>query len=95
MNALQIVSDRRSKASNACFTWLNDKVLGRERYAGFTEEETRFYIGCCVLGLEAMHKKGVLHRSVGPTQHGASTALCLELWHLMRNVTAAVALSGT
>ena len=33
-----------------------------ERHAGFSESEARFFIGCCVLGLEDMHSRGILHR---------------------------------
>lgn len=28
----------------------------------FTEDEARFFIGCCVLGLKFMHGRGILHR---------------------------------
>ena len=48
-----------------CLDFITDSVLRLHRQAGLTEDETRFYTACIVLGLEAMHQRGILHRSVG------------------------------
>lgn len=64
---LSIVSEHRSRSGNACMDWLTDKVLKSDRHAGFTEDEARFFIGCCVLGLKFMHGRGILHRDLKPS----------------------------
>ena len=32
----------------------------------FTEEQTKFFVACVILGLEAMHKKGFMHKDLKP-----------------------------
>ena len=32
----------------------------------FTEEQTKFFVACIILGLEAMHKKGFMHKDLKP-----------------------------
>jgi serine/threonine protein kinase len=32
----------------------------------FTESETKFFVACCIIGLEYMHNSGVLHRDIKP-----------------------------
>ena len=34
------------------------------KYDTFSEDVTRFYIGQCVLAIEAVHKLGFIHRCV-------------------------------
>jgi protein-serine/threonine kinase len=34
------------------------------KYDTFSEDVSRFYIGECVLAIEAVHKMGFIHRSV-------------------------------
>ena len=36
------------------------------KYDTFSEDVTRFYIGQCVLAIEAVHKLGFIHRCVAP-----------------------------
>jgi protein-serine/threonine kinase len=36
------------------------------KYDTFSEDVTRFYIGECVLAIEAVHKLGFIHRLVAP-----------------------------
>ncbi len=67
----QVVSNQRSLLSNACLTWFSDKVLGRERYVGFSEHEAKFYAACCVLGLEWLRERNILHRCGGSRDAGA------------------------
>jgi hypothetical protein len=44
--------------------WLSVRVFGSDHTAGFSEPEARFFIACALLGVEAMHKQGVIHRCV-------------------------------
>jgi protein-serine/threonine kinase len=44
------------------------------KYDTFSEDVTRFYIGECVMAIEAVHKLGFIHRSV-------STLLFMIMFH--------------
>ena len=36
------------------------------KHKKFTEEQTRWFIACMLLGLEYLHQKGILHRDIKP-----------------------------
>ncbi len=36
------------------------------RVSRFTEEQTRFFVGCVLLALEYMHARGIIHRDIKP-----------------------------
>jgi hypothetical protein len=61
---LQYVCKQRT-TGGGCMSWLSVRVLGSDRTAGFSEHEARFFIACALLGVEAMHKQGIIHRCDG------------------------------
>ncbi len=79
MSCMQVVCDARSRSSNGCWTFISDRMLNLNRWAGLTEDEARFYIACVVLGLEGMHAKGLLHRCVGSRIRHCTSTLSLPL----------------
>ncbi|GAX81530.1 hypothetical protein CEUSTIGMA_g8958.t1 [Chlamydomonas eustigma] len=65
-NMLQVVSDLRSRSQVGCWNYISDSMLYLRRKAGLSEDEARFYLACMVLGVESLHKRGLLHRDLKP-----------------------------
>ncbi|KAL6747326.1 kinase-like domain-containing protein [Haematococcus lacustris] len=63
---LQVVSAQRRQRS-ACLDWLGRHLFGSEDIQGFKEQEARFFFACSLVGLEAMHQRGIMHRDLKPS----------------------------